>query len=130
MPYNTKKKKAIMDFFKVYPETWFTAEQVAVAMDGVGKSTVYRVITELCETGYLLKEYSEKKNCFVFKNDKKACREHLHLQCVSCGKYVHVEDDLAKNIADAIAGENAFTIDNRRTVLYGTCAECKRKENV
>ena len=130
MQYNTKKRKAITDFFKIYSETWFTAEQVAVAMDGIGRSTVYRVITELCEQGTLVKEYSDNKNCFVFKADKKACHEHFHMKCVSCGKYVHVEDKLAEEMIGKIAGENDFMIDKSKTVLYGTCKECRKKESV
>ena len=129
MQYNTKKKKAILHFFTVYPDTWFTAEQVAVALDDIGRSTVYRVIGELCDGGMLVKDYSDKAGCAVYRADKEACHEHFHLKCVKCGKYIHVEDKRTEELLASLAKDNAFSLDVGKTVLYGTCEECKGGES-
>ena len=129
MTYNTKQKKAIERFFTVYPETWFTAEQVAVALDGIGRSTVYRVIGELCESGFLVKEYSEKTGSAVYRPDQEACHAHFHMKCVRCGKYIHVEDKKTEELLADLAEKNAFSLDVGKTVLYGTCEDCKGAGN-
>lgn len=129
MQYNTKRKKAVIGFFKVYPETFFTAEQVAVALDDIGRSTVYRIITELCENGSLVREYSEKNGCWMYKADKEACHEHFHIKCTGCGKYVHLDDKETEDLLLRVANESGFDINVRKTVLFGLCAQCREKEN-
>ncbi|MBR1625376.1 MAG: transcriptional repressor [Clostridia bacterium] len=129
MQYNTKKKKAIMDFFKVYPDTYFTAEQVAVALDDIGRSTIYRVITDLCESGFLTKEYSEEKGCLAYKTDKESCREHFHMKCNMCGRLSHLDSKEMEETVLKITEESGFSVDVRRTVFYGVCENCKRKGN-
>ena len=127
MQYNTKRKKAVAGFFKVYPETFFTAEQVAVALDDIGRSTVYRIITELCENGYLIREYSEKNACWMFKADKESCHEHFHIKCMSCGRFVHLDNKETEQTLLCAAENMGFSIDVRKTVLYGLCKQCKEK---
>ena len=129
MQYNTKNKKTIVQFFKVYPDTFFTAEQVAVALDGVGRSTVYRLLPELCAAGVIVKEYSDQTGCAVYKLDKEACHEHFHLKCTKCGKFVHVEDEETEKALQKLAGSSDFVLDVGKTVLYGTCDECRKKGN-
>lgn len=125
MQYNTKNKKTITEFFNRNGEEWFTAEQVAESVDGVGKSTVYRILGELYESGFLLREYSEKRACVAYKADKRGCREHFHIKCVSCGKLVHIEDKDAENELEIVARSNGFCLDKGKTVLYGVCDKCK-----
>lgn len=125
MQYNTKNKKAIIDFFKGSGEEWYTAEQVAEAMGEIGRSTVYRIVSELSEAGLLLREHSEKLGCAVYKIDNRNCREHFHLRCTGCGKYVHIEDKKTEELISAIAKNNEFSIDKGKTVLYGVCEKCR-----
>ncbi len=125
MQYNTKNKKAIMSFFKENGDEWYTAEQVAEAMGEIGRSTVYRIVSELSEAGLILREHSEKLGCAVYKGDNRNCREHFHLRCIECGKYVHIEDKKTEELISAIAKDNEFSIDKGKTVLYGMCEKCR-----
>ena len=125
MQYNTKNKKKITEFFNRHADEWFTSEEVAESVDGVGKSTVYRILGELFESGFLLREYSEEKACAVYKADKRGCREHFHIKCVSCGKLVHIEDKETEKELEDVAKSNGFCLDKGKTVLYGVCEKCK-----
>lgn len=128
MQYNTKNRKAIENFFRKNEEKWYSAEEVAKENTGIGRSSVYRIVGELYDCGFLLKEYSEKSGSTVYKADTKHCREHFHLMCTGCGKLVHIEDKHTDELLSAIAETNEFLIDKGKTVLYGKCDKCRRKE--
>ena len=130
MQYNTKNKKTIIEFFKSHSDEWFTAEQVETSLNSVGKSSVYRIVGELADSGVLLREYSERLSCAVYKIDNKNCREHFHLKCVECGRFVHIEDENVCNLLDKIAKNNDFSIDKGKSVLYGTCENCRKEERL
>ncbi len=128
MQYNTKNKKTITEFFNSNGDEWFTAEQVVGSVDGIGKSTVYRILGELYESGLLLREYSENNACVAYKADKRGCREHFHIKCVSCGKLVHIEDKKTEKELEDVAKSNGFCLDKGKTVLYGVCEKCKEND--
>ncbi|NMR20248.1 Fur family transcriptional regulator [Cellulomonas fimi] len=86
----------------------------------VGLSTVYRTLGALAEAGVV--HTFPRRNEVAFR--RCADGPHQHLICLSCGRI----EDLAPPQLDAAAGSLAypagFTVQGRRTDVYGVCAAC------
>ena len=94
----------------------------------IGKTTVYRAITRLCESGEL-RRYAPQESGDSARYQLNRCREnHLHIRCVRCGAMEHLhcgEIDLFK---EHLSHHHGFSLDEGRTLLYGLCAACQNKE--
>ena len=95
-----------------------------------GKSTVYRLISKLCEDGDVLRTRGENGKKILYRYIDKAheCDAHFHLKCRGCGKIIHLDCDFMEELKKHIAGEHGFRPDPRSTVINGVCAECEERE--
>lgn len=104
-----------------------TAEQVynyiKERFPAIGKSTVYRNLNLLCESGKLIKislpNFPEHVDATVYA--------HHHAVCKCCGKVIDVDAaqvDLLKNVSPY---EKDFELERADLLYYGICAECKQK---
>mgnify|MGYP000686480787 FL=1 len=50
------------------------------------------------------------------------------MKCLKCGKLLHAECDFLNGLSEHIEKEHDFVIDGERTVLYGVCGDCRRKD--
>lgn len=129
MTYKTGKREAILDFLSGNSESSFTLLEIcsAVASDGHGKSTVYRIVSELLEDG-CIKRLSDGKtrHCSYQYIGEEECRGHLHLKCRGCGRLYHlcheVSDELSKTLR-----ESGFSLDDG-AMLFGKCNSCNETE--
>ena len=46
------------------------------------------------------------------------------LVCLGCGRALPLDCHMASDFSNHVLADHGFRIDNARTVLYGTCAEC------
>ena len=132
--YKTSQREILLSFLRSHPDTEFSTEQItdAICGEAIGKSTVYRLISKLCDDGDILRTRGEngKKSLYRYIDKEHACDEHFHLKCRDCGKIIHLECELMEEIGRHIAGEHGFRLDPRSTVINGICAECEKRENV
>lgn len=135
-PYNTAAKSMVLSFFKANRDQHFTTEQVIKALRGTaganapGSSTIYRVISRICDEG-LIRRFSDEENAnylYQYMGNDSDCAEHFHLKCLNCGTLAHLECDMSKELMLHIFGEHGFKIDSGRSILYGKCAKCADKE--
>ena len=127
--------KRIIDFLKSNKDRHFTAFEIADSVcgdNGSGKSTVYRHITKLLESGEIRRFESRGNNSFVYQysSENEKCDEHYHLKCVCCGRLIHMECKRLDDVRNHINEEHNFIIGCDRAVLYGKCSECAAKEQV
>ena len=134
MRYITKQAKLVFDFLKENPHEHFTAEQVHAALISqghqIGRTTVYRQLDRLYDE-YRVRRFSSgdsDPHCYQFESDD--CHNHYHLKCSTCGRLIHTESNLLDRIAQHIFQEHNFTIDESRTVLYGTCCDCRKESTI
>ena len=125
MTYKTGKREAILDFLSAHGNKAFTAEEIcdAIVQDGHGKSTVYRIISELLDDGCIRRISDEKtRRCTYQYIGAEECRGHLHLKCRDCGRLYHLDcklsDELSKKLSDG-----GFSLDEG-AMLFGTCRDC------
>ena len=124
MPYHTKQRHAILDYFAASPDTGHTAREVIDAL-AISEATVFRTLTHLTEEG-LLRRFSDSRGSTY---QYSGCGgQHMHLKCKTCGTLVHLECSFAEEIMRHFATEHRFALDKEDTVFYGLCEQCAGRE--
>ncbi len=129
--YKTKQQRQLLDFFLKNISSQFTINEIVSQIcpdDGAGKSTIYRRISKMVEDGTLMKLRGEdgKSTVYQYSGEGTDCGEHFHLKCTSCGKLIHLNCSQLDDIRTHISDDHDFTVDVKKTVLYGICSDCKK----
>lgn len=129
--YNTEQKRKIIDFLKINSERHFTIDEIAESVceeETLGKSTVYRQVSKLLESGDIRRFEASNSKSFVYQyaNVKASCNDHYHLKCVDCGRLIHMECVKLDKVREHIKKEHGFIVGCDRSVIYGKCAECAK----
>lgn len=94
----------------------------------INLTTVYRYIDKLVSENKVIKYASEKgkKTSYQYV-DNSSCNHHLHMQCIKCGKLIHLDCNFMKEFNNHIKEHHDFNLEYNKSILYGTCKECKEK---
>ena len=127
--YNTEQKKQIIDFLKVHRDHHYTVDEItkAVCLDkSTGKSTVYRQISKLLQSGVIRRFETSGVKSFVYQyaDHHDDCNSHYHLKCVKCGRLIHLECSKLDEVRRHILSEHDFIIGFGESIIYGECASC------
>ena len=131
--YQTKGKQKLIGFFQSNPDCQFTVEEICLAVNGDTahkKSSVYRLLTTLCENETLRKFHSDERNCYVYQYVGKQCDcdHHFHQKCLKCGKLDHLDCADSEKFAAHLLKEHGFAVNCGQSILYGLCAACQERE--
>jgi len=103
-----------------------TADELFRAIRGVeptiGRATVFRTVERLVDAGVARRlELDGHVYAYV------ACRpaHHHHLSCTRCGRVEDVDEAYVRPVADRLADDLGFEIDDARLDFYGRCARCR-----
>ncbi len=129
----TRQKKALTDFLIRHADRAFSVDEAAHRMReegpaaAPGRSTMYRLLSELTEGGVVRRffEPGDRQATYQYVGGSE-CEAHLHMRCARCGTLFHLSDELSSRVRSEIWNSDQFSIDNRETVLVGTCADCAR----
>ena len=126
---NTAQKKQIIAFLKLHSDHHYTVDEItkAVSTDrGAGKSTVYRQISKLMQSGVIRRFETPGVKSFVYQyaNHHDNCDSHYHLKCVKCGRLIHLECSKLDEVRAHIISEHDFIIGCGESVIYGQCTAC------
>ncbi len=126
MIYNTEKRAAIKDFLSKKKETAFSIEEICseILLDGHGKSTVYRIISEMVRDGSVRKisDPNSRRVCYQHL-DGEHCSEHLHLKCNECGRLIHLDEETTQALEKKLMSAKHFVLDDG-AMLFGKCESC------
>lgn len=130
--YQTAGRRALLSFLSAHPDRQFSADELygAVTETAVmGKSSVYRQLSLLCEEETVRRFRNDSRGCNVYQYVGSGCdcREHFHEKCTECGRVVHLDCHATAEFVAHLSGEHGFLVDCGRTILYGICAECREK---
>lgn len=130
--YQTRQQEAIEALFHKRSTDCLTAEDVYHAlleagMD-VGKTTVYRAITRLCQMGRLRRYAPHERGEAAHYQFSPCTESHLHIRCVNCGALAHLHCDEVNAFSAHLHQHHGFTLDEGQTILYGCCAACKQAQ--
>lgn len=124
--YQTDGKQQLLAFLKAHATTPCTVEEIAAALP-VGKSTLYRLMSQLVEDGTVRRFVKGNSRRFTYQilgGDD--CHQHLHLKCVDCGRMVHLDHDITAFVEERLKRHH-FAADERTTMLFGRCETCAER---
>ena len=124
--YHTEQKKLLLDFLQKNSGRSYTIEEICNGLgDGVGKSTVYRLMNGLVEEKKVHKSAGEGRQFRYRITADEHCKHHLHLQCTDCGRVLHLDEATSDALLDSVLASGGFSVSEEDTVLMGRCAGCK-----
>lgn len=128
MEYKTEQRRIIYGFFEENKQRAFSARGVYehVKSSGVSMSAIYRNIAAMVKEGTLRKTVEDKEATYQLVGCEHNCNK-LHLTCVLCGKTEHVSPEAAARVRVSVDEADGFQLDSIKTVLYGTCRDCRIK---
>ena len=128
--YNTKQRQIIVSCLEENKQASLTVDGVCRYLEErgehIGRSTVYRRLEDLCKEGVIRRFAPEmgKSVTYRFIGSECGCDCHFHLVCTECGGVEHTHCEALENLFSHMAGEHGFSVDEKKTVLYGKCAKC------
>ncbi len=130
--YHTVGRDALTAFLQQNPDRQFTADELFSAVSAqasVGKSSLYRHLTEMCDAEVIRKFRNEERgaNVYQYVGDTCDCKHHFHQKCTVCGRINHLDCHASADFAAHLMQEHGFAVDCGQSVLYGICADCGRK---
>ena len=129
--YNTRTRQLILDYLINNRQHAVSASNILEHLEAQGASpnptTVYRYLDKLAKDGTVIKYVAEKgcQAAYQYVEQGKGCCDHLHLQCVKCGRIYHLDCAFMKEISEHIEKDHGFELQCRNSVLYGICKDCK-----
>ena len=132
--YETQQRRVLLEFLMKHPDRGFSIEELYDSLASCcppdqlpGKSTLYRLIPKLVSEGLVKRFAGERGRRFQYQLVVcEECQAHLHLKCTACGNLFHMNHTASEQIIDEVLSQNAFSLDQKETVLYGTCKNCRK----
>lgn len=130
--YNTEQKKLLLEFLERNSDKSYTIDEIVEGIKSssgehsLGRSTVYRLMTRLCEEKRVQRFAGEGSRRFLYRmiaDDH--CRDHLHLKCLSCGKILHLDRATSDALLEQVRLMEDFSVSEEDTLLFGNCSQCK-----
>ena len=87
----------------------------------IGRATVFRTLEALVAAG-VARRLEQDGHVYGYV----ACRpeHHHHLACDRCGRVEEIGEGYITPVAERLAAEHGFQIDDARLDFYGMCARC------
>lgn len=126
MIYKTGKRTRIIEFLSDNSDKSYTLEEICDVMTdgGHGKSTVYRLVSELVGEGIITRiSDGRTRHCTYQYVSGELCHTHLHLKCKGCGRLMHLDEEVSASFEKAVELIGGFRIDDG-AFLFGTCRDC------
>lgn len=135
--YETQQRRVLLNFLKEHPDRGFSIEELYDALVSCcppeqlpGKSTLYRLIPKLVSEGLVKRFAGERGRRFQYQLVVcEECQAHLHLKCTACGSLFHMNHAVSEQIIDEVLEQSAFSLDQKETVLFGTCKNCRKAKS-
>lgn len=90
----------------------------------VGQVTVYRTLKLLCEAGIASAVNFEEG---LVRYEPRDLHHHDHLVCERCGKKIEFINEAIEELQEAVCREHDFLPTAHHMVLYGICADCRKR---
>jgi Fur family ferric uptake transcriptional regulator len=123
----TPQRRLILDFIHD-KESHLTAEEIIRFVEerspGIDKSTVYRTLDLLEESGCVTK--SEMDGHFIYHHAGEV--HHHHLVCRSCGRTIDCSEDIFTEVKQKLVKHYGFKANLKHMMVKGICKECRSSE--
>lgn len=106
-----------------------TAEQLYRSLrrtaPGIGRATIFRTLETLVEAG-VARRLELDGHVYAYVACLRA--HHHHLACTTCGRVEEIDEAYVTPIAERLAHDLGFEIDDARLDFYGRCAACRARD--
>ena len=133
--YKTKQKDCILQCLRAHCSRAHSMDELLALMKeeglGVGKTTAYRHVQRLVDSGRVRKFVDPDGKCATFQylDEVGDCKKHLHLKCTRCGRFIHLDCTLMDDMREHILNHHGFLVDSEKSLLFGLCEDCLKKED-
>ncbi len=126
--YFTEQRQELLSFLKTHYDRQYSIAELAESLcEGkvISISAIYRNINRMVAEGTVAKISidSSRKSLYQYIGENN-CSEHLHLKCEKCGQLYHMDDQSMEGLLNAAMSLNAFNINKKKSILYGSCKDC------
>ena len=125
MAYNTKQKNLILNTIKNEKHE-FTIKDIYSKLDGIGLTTIYRLVDKLVEDKVLNKSISKDNITYYQYLEKCDCENHFYLKCDNCGDMIHIDCDCIEDLKNHIMKEHSFKLASYHIIINGLCKKCSK----
>lgn len=123
---NTRQREIILDAF-LSADRHITAEELFTTIKTrnpeIGYATVHRNLGLFHECG-LADEIKIGKEKTRYEQ-RLGYGHHDHLICLTCGRFIEVNDEKIERLQDKLAEANDFLPLRHKLEIYGTCRRCR-----
>ena len=134
--YKTRHKEELAAYLRTIPGQHVTAADIYdhFRREGkiIGTTTIYRQLERLVEDGlvnkYIIDAGSPACFAYIAERDQSCVETCFHCKCEKCGVLIHLHCDELEMIQNHLRQEHGFILNPKRTVFYGVCEECRKKE--
>ncbi len=120
---NTIQRQLVLDAvrrLKSHPTANEVYIEVVKTAPNISRSTVYRNLNNLSETGEILHILlPDSADCYDHRTDS-----HYHAHCRCCGKVCDIELPEINNILNNVQEADGFLCENHSLVFMGLCHDC------
>ena len=122
----TPQRRLILEYIHDN-ESHLTAEElidyISERAPGIDKSTVYRTLDLLENTGCVVK--SEVDGHFIYHHAEEG--HHHHLVCRICGKSTDCSENIFAEVKKNLMSKYGFRADLKHMMINGICSACIKK---
>ena len=128
--YATASRKKILEYLKENKHRTLTVLDIDAFLKAseseVNLTTIYRYLDKLEKEGTVMKYVAEKGSqaTYQFVESGHHCEDHLHMQCVKCGRVYHLECHFMQEILEHVERDHGFVMQCKNSIIYGTCRDC------
>lgn len=129
--YNTEQKRLVMECLDAGADKYQTVDDILEALhaegSSIGRTTVYRTVEKLTAEGLVAKVVGVRGSSASYKRlPEESSAPQGQLLCLSCGRAFPLDCSMLQSFSDHVREHHGFVVDQRRTVICGTCEECRR----
>ncbi len=130
--YKTKQRECLLRYLEEKPGVHVTVNELYRHFKNrgitIGQCTIYRHLERMVDEGLV--------NKYVFDGNSPACFEYLaesersesnscfRCKCEKCGKLIQLHCVELAGVQGHMLEVHQFTLNPKRTVFYGLCADC------
>ena len=134
--YKTKQMTEILTFLKSVQGSHVTVGDICDYFQAkgiaVGTTTIYRHLEKMVDEGVVAKYVVDGTSsaCFEYtgSDEPTAHDACYHCKCERCGKLIHLHCSEVEELKQHMMVHHGFQMDSLRTVFYGVCSECQKKQ--
>lgn len=129
--YRTEQRMLVIASMDASTDRYQTVDEVFEGLRAggstIGRTTVYRTLEKLVAEGLVSKVAGTRGGSAYYKRiDATSAEPQGQLLCLSCGRAFPLDCSMLQGFADHIREHHGFGVDTNRTVLCGTCEDCRR----